>query len=228
MAAKRKREESSKVSGNCRRMFGDAGTRDTVLLIGEKEERFEAHFGVLASYVPWFACASSAQMTEAATKQYKFPEDSVEGWEALLGRMYPPNDRIGTSHLLQVLPLVDKYNVEWLLPEIREACKSLPTSDRSVGLFELLFRLKLCDIIDLWIADESWLTSIRSDPGWIDGFQTMEPCKYFLKGVMRAGTSSCNVCMLPQCSECQRKIDVASELLLGALRANGMILPSAR
>ena len=118
---KRKLEQVD-VQSSCK-IFGDRASADVILCVGAAEQRFETHFGLLASYIPWFSTANASQMSEHQSKVYKFPDDSAEAWAALLKRVYPPNVAVSASDLVHVLLLVDKYGIDWLRPELSAACK---------------------------------------------------------------------------------------------------------
>lgn len=184
------------------REFGDPATRDVVLFIGPGEERFEAHLGVLASYVPWFARATSSGMVEAREKKYKFIEDSVEGWESLLSRVYPPNTAITTERVASIVPLMDKYDIGWLKGEVVTACKRLSSAGRTACLIDALRCAGLTDVLDTWLGETDWLAELQQNEQVVDELQTLDACRYILKYVLKRPPSCTCKCMTDKCYFC--------------------------
>merc|ERR1719150_993336 len=115
--------------------------------------------------------------------EYKFPEDSVKAWELLLARMYPPNEPIPTTNLLEVVKLIDKYNIQWLIPEIGKACENVPANERK-NFISVLFDLGMHHVIDAWLEDFEFQLSLRADDNWVDQLVTLGVNQYMLRKIL--------------------------------------------
>jgi len=128
-------------------------------------------------------------MAEARDRRYKFVEDSVKGWEALLARVYPPNVGLSLGGVADVVPLVDKYGIDWLKTEIADVCKQVPCAGRTASLVDTLVRADLTEVLDDWLADINWVSSLQREGPLIDELQTVEACRYLLKSVLKLAGS---------------------------------------
>jgi len=106
--------------------FGSAGPSDVELRL-EDGTVFRAHREVLHVYVPWFATyfqtPVGAETGSSATsgKVVELHDDVARGWYLLLQRCYPPNTPVqGYKDAMLLVPLVDKYCVDWLRDELRD------------------------------------------------------------------------------------------------------------
>eukprot|EP01063_Lacrimia_lanifica_P015718 TRINITY_DN22396_c0_g1_i1.p2 TRINITY_DN22396_c0_g1~~TRINITY_DN22396_c0_g1_i1.p2 ORF type:complete len:609 (+),score=181.80 TRINITY_DN22396_c0_g1_i1:110-1936(+) len=131
--------------------FGDDVSRD--LTIEVAGSRFRVHSAVLATFMPHLRMVLDAGMRESEEKVIPCHGDSPHAWRVLLERIYDITGCFHASAALNVIPLLDKYQVPKLWSEAIAELKRLPQSPRPhPHVFDLLCRCEAKDVVDHWFT----------------------------------------------------------------------------
>jgi hypothetical protein len=118
--------ERVKTAVNKTHCYGDSQSADVDLFFDDSKKGILAHQQILRNYVPWFATYFDSKI---GTEKHRvgLPHDEFCAWQLLLRRCYPPNCPVRRyEHAVMLVPLVDKYCIDWLREELREGLLVFP------------------------------------------------------------------------------------------------------
>ena len=190
--------------------YGWKETSNLVVVLGESpnDTQFHVHWEVLASASEVFEKMKGSRRKEAVENRVVLINDSEETWKALLTKLYPPHD-LTFSNAVLIIPLVERFGLTWLLPELaRVFSNPAKRAERRPEFADVICSHGLTRMVAQWFekrgSDNNW--ALKEHATFIEECQHADAVRYAaecLAATVKSGLSKLTGSTENKCHHCR-------------------------